>query len=220
MRQIPPSNWKAIELDTCQRVQMDQGTTQHAMWDIYALICTSKVQGKYKIYLKYYHICTECFLVHIEIEVIVVKSKVWALKNLQTECKGNSMNTRNWRMYLNVQTEMPWSPWKLTGKLHYAILKNPQATDVDFGISWTTKANPANPLFWSGIWFKFRIQLYLEQSGLFHTVKCTLHMQYFCVLADLVLLMRGWITGNILVFHTLLSLEKSCELYFLSLTAK
>lgn len=46
------------------------------MSDIYALSCMSKVQEKYKIYLKYYYICTKCFLMHIEIKVRVVKSKV------------------------------------------------------------------------------------------------------------------------------------------------
>lgn len=69
------------------------------------------------------------------IEVRVVKPKVWALKNLQTESKRNSMNIRNWRMHLNVQTEVPWSQQKLTSKLYYAILKNPQSTDADFSIS-------------------------------------------------------------------------------------
>lgn len=61
-----------------------------SMWDIYALSCMSKVQEKYKIYLKYYHICTKYFLMHIEIEVRVMKSKVWALKNHQLNARGRA----------------------------------------------------------------------------------------------------------------------------------
>lgn len=45
-----------------------------------------------------------------------------------------------------------------------------------FHYLWTKKdtRTPANPLFWSGIWFSFRIWLYLELLGLLHTAKCTL----------------------------------------------
>lgn len=50
----------------------------------------SNVQEKYKIYLKHYCIWTECFLMQIEIDVEVVKSKGWPLKkNLETERKKN-----------------------------------------------------------------------------------------------------------------------------------
>lgn len=121
MRQIPLSKWKAVELDTCQRVQMNQYTTQHAMWDIYALSCMSKIQGKYKIYLKYKHICTKCFLMHIQTEVRVVKSKVWALKDQQTarEIAWTSETEEGTWMYI---LKCP-GHWKLTGKLYYAIFK-------------------------------------------------------------------------------------------------
>lgn len=126
--------------------------------ETYAVSCMSKVQGKYKIYLKYYHICTKCFLMHTEIDAEVVKSQVWALKNLPSECKRNSMNIRNWRMYLNVHTEIPWS-LKTDWQVVSCRSEESRVNWWLFHYFWTKKdtRTPANPLFWSGIWFNFRI---------------------------------------------------------------
>lgn len=109
---------------------------------------------------------------HIEIEVRVVKSIVWALKNYNLEARGiawtsecteectyrRALVTENWlgsciMQFLRIHSQLTMISVSLDKERYQNSSKSPV-------------------LKWNMI--QLRIRIYLEQLGLLHTVKCTL----------------------------------------------